>query len=154
MSKKLETELYKAATLAFEEVVFLLPTPEINEQQLNTPVEAAVSVEFEGPFSGNLLLRVCGGLLPVIAANMLGEEEVKSQNLQYDALGEIANIICGNMLPGIAGSKEIFHVSPPKRADSTDLPPVAEAQLGIGQGRADMLLFISRYPALAEEGWG
>jgi len=27
MSKKLETELYKAATLTFEELGFLLPTP-------------------------------------------------------------------------------------------------------------------------------
>jgi len=154
MSKKLETELYKAAALAFEELVFMLPTPEIDEQQLNTQADASVSVEFEGPFSGNLLVRVCGGLLPMIAANMLGEEEVASQSLQYDALGEIANVICGNMLPGIAGSKEVFHVSPPKRAERPDLPPVAEVQLGLGQGRADMLLFISRYPALAEEGWG
>jgi len=34
-----------------------------------------VSVEFKGPFSGKLLVRVCGGLLPILAANMLGEEK-------------------------------------------------------------------------------
>jgi len=152
MSKKLETELYKAATLTFEELGFLLPTPEIDEQQLNAPVEAAVSVEFEGPFSGKLLVRVCGGLLPIIAANMLGEEDVPSKSLQYDALGEIANVICGNMLPSIAGSKDIFHVRAPKMDESIDLlPPVAEVQVGLGLGRADLLLFVSRYPALMEE---
>ena len=151
MSNKLETELYRAAVLTFEELGFLLPTPEIDEQQLNAQVEAAVSVEFEGPFSGKLLVKVCGGLLPTIAANMLGEENTPSENQQYDALGEIANVICGNMLPCIAGSHEVFHVNPPEMAEFTDLPPVAEVQVGLGQGRADLLLFISRYPALAEE---
>jgi hypothetical protein len=151
MSKKLETELYKAAALTFEELSFLLPTPEIDEQQWNAQAEAAVSVDFEGPFSGKLLVKVYGGLLPIIAANMLGEEEVPSRNQQYDALGEIANVICGHMLPGIAGSKDIFHVSPPKMAESTDVPPMAEVQVGLGLGRADLLLFVSRYPALMED---
>ena len=151
MNKKLETELYKAATLAFEELGFLLPTPEIDEQQLNARVEAAVSIDFEGPFSGNLLVRICGGLLPILAANMLGEDEAPSKSLQYDALGEIANVICGNMLPGIAGSKDIFHVSPPRLVESPDLPPVAEVQVGLGIGRADLLLYVSEYPGLTEE---
>ncbi len=151
MSKKLETELFKAATLTFEELGFLLPTPEIDEQQLNAQVEAAESVDFDGPFSGKLLVRVCGGLLPIITANMLGEEDVPSKSLQYDALGEIANVICGNMLPGLAGSKDVLHVSAPKMSESIDLPPVAEVQVGLGLGRADLLLFVSKYPALAEE---
>jgi len=151
MNKKLETELYKAATLAFEELVFLLPSLEINEQQLNAQVEAAASVEFNGPFSGKLLVRICGGLLPIIAANMMGEEKVPSKSLQYDALTEITNVICGNMLPGIAGSIGLFHVSVPKVDESLDLlSPVAEVQLGLGQGRADLLLFVSKYPGLEE----
>jgi CheY-specific phosphatase CheX len=146
MSKRLETELYKAATLTFEEMGFLLPTPEIGEQQLNAQVEAMVSVEFKGPFSGKLLVRVCGGLLPILAANMLGEEEAPPKSLQYDALGEIANVICGNILPCIAGSKELFNVSTPKMVESIDLPPAAEIQVGLGLGRADLLLFISNHP--------
>ena len=150
MNKKLEAELYKAATLTFEELGFLLPTPEIDEQQLNAQVEATVSIDFDGPFSGNLLVRICGGLLPLLAANMLGEEETPSKSLQYDALGEIANVICGNMLPGIAGAKNVFHVNPPRIAESPDLPPVAEVQVGLGTGRADLLLFVSGYPGLME----
>ncbi len=151
MSKKLETELYKAAALTFEELSFLLPTPEMDEQQLNAQVEAAVTIDFEGPFSGKLLIKICGGLLPVIAANMLGEEELPSKSQQYDALGEIANVICGHMLPAIAGSKDIFHVASPKICESIDFTPMAEVQMGLGQGRADLLLFINRYPGLMEE---
>jgi len=150
MSKRLETELYKAATLTFEEMGFLLPTLEIDEQQLNAQVEAAVSVEFKGPFSGKLLVKVCGGLLPILAANMLGEEDVPPKSLQYDALGEIANVICGNMLPCIAGSKDFFHVGAPKMVESIDLPPVAQVQVGLGLGRADLLLFISNDPVPTE----
>ena len=72
------------------------------------------------------------------------------KSLQYDALGEIANVICGNMLPCIAGSKEFFYVSAPKMVESIDLPPVAEIQVGLGLGRADLLLFISSHPVLTE----
>jgi chemotaxis protein CheY-P-specific phosphatase CheC len=150
MSKRLETELYKAATLTFEEMGFLLPTSEIDEQQLNAQVEAMVSVEFKGPFSGTLLVRVCGGLLPILAANMLGEEDAPPKSLQYDALGEIANVICGNMLPSIAGSKDFFHVGAPKMTESIDLLPIAQVQVGLGLGRADLLLFISSDPVLTE----
>ncbi len=150
MSKKLQAELYWAATFTFSEMGFLLPTLEIDEDQRNAQVEAAVSVDFEGPFSGKLLMRVCGGLLPILAANMLGEEEAPPKSLQYDALGEIANVICGNVLPRIAGLKDFFHVSAPRMVDSSDVPPVAEVQVGLGEGRADLLLFISD-PAFTEQ---
>ncbi len=149
MNKKLETELYKAATLTFEELGFFLPSLEVNEQQLNAQVEAAASVEFDGPFSGKLLVRICGGILPTLTANMMGQEEVPSKSLQHDALTEITNVICGNMLPGIAGATGIFHVSVPKMDESFNLlPPVAEVQLGLGQGRADLLLFVTKYSGL------
>ena len=149
MNKKLEKELYKAGTLAFEELGFLLPSLEVSEEQLNAQVEAAASVEFDGPFSGKLLVRICGGILPTLAANMMGEEDAPSKNLQHDALTEITNVICGNMLPGIAGATGIFHVSVPKMDESFNLlPPVAEVQLGLGQGRADLLLFVSKYSGL------
>ncbi len=149
MNKKLEKELCKAGTLTFEEMGFLLPSLEVNEQQLNAQVEAAASVEFDGPFSGKLLVRICGGILPILAANMMGEKEAPSKDLQDDALTEITNVICGNVLPAIAGSTGIFHVSVPKMDESFDsLPPVAEVQLGLGQGRADLLLFVSKYSGL------
>jgi hypothetical protein len=45
----------------------------------------------------------------------------------------------------------VFHVSAPKMSESIDLPPVAEVQMGLGLGRADLLLYVSRYPALSEE---
>ena len=148
MSSKLAMELYKAAVLTFENLGFMFPTQELDENQQNASVEAAVSVKFQGPFSGMLVVTIYGDLLPTIAANMLGEEKAPSEQQQHDALGEIANVICGNMLPGIAGPKEVFHVGAPQMVRSANLKvgdaesPIAEVQVGLYQGRADLLLFL------------
>ncbi|MDZ7260502.1 MAG: chemotaxis protein CheX [candidate division KSB1 bacterium] len=148
MNSKLKTELFKAAVLTFEELGFLLPNEEIEECQQNAQAEATVSVEFQGPFRGKLVVTVCGGLLPILAANMLGEELVPSERQQLDALGEIANVICGNMLPGIAGPKEVFQVGAPQLVESADSlnrnreSLVAEVQVGLEQGRAELKLFL------------
>jgi len=144
--------------MTFEELGFMLPTPELEEHQQKAPVEAAVSVEFRGQFSGSLMVRVYGGILPTLAANMLGEEEPPEEQLQFDALGEIANVISGNALPAIAESKDdIFHLGAPQRGECTEAPdgafetsPVAEASIGLDEGRADVLLFMSN--TLEEEG--
>jgi len=151
----MEKELYKAAVMTFEELGFMLPTPELEERQQNAPVEAAVSLEFQGPFSGRMIVRVCGDVLSTLAANMLGEEEPPLEELQLDALKEMANVISGNALPAIAGSKDdIFYLGSAQKVECTDgvfsEPPVAEARIGLEEGRADVLLFMSG--ALKEEG--
>jgi len=74
MSNKAEKELCKAALLTFEDLGFMFPEPELEEEILPAEPEASVSVEFWGPFNGRLVVTVCGGLLPALAANMLGEE--------------------------------------------------------------------------------
>ena len=156
MNSNLEKALYKIAVMTFEELSFMLPTPELEEQQQDAPVEAAVSVEFWGPFNGKLVLKICGGLLSTLAINMLGEEELPTEQLQRDALGEIANVICGNVLPAIAGSKnDSFKLSAPQTVEAGDSPdgaspepPVAEAHIGMEQGRADVLLFVNNKTVL------
>lgn len=150
MDSNLERELFKAAVLVFEKLAFMFPTQEIEKHQQNARVEAVMSVEFCGLFSGHMVVKICGDILPSIAANMLGEEDPPSERRQRDALGEIANVICGNMLPEIAKPKEgVFHIGAPQIIEITDSPggdtdsPVAEVQIGLDQGRADLLLFVS-----------
>jgi hypothetical protein len=152
MSKALEKALYKAAVLTFEELGFMLPSPELDNSQLAAQPAIAVSVRFHGPFAGELLIVLCGELLPVIAANMLGEDSVPALEQQYDALRETGNVICGNMLPLIAGTKPVFNVELPvvikdlqQRGQST---PAAFSQVGIEDGRADLKLFLDDPSAL------
>ena len=150
MNNTWKTELCQAAALTFEELCFLFPEIETDVEQNQVTVDAAVRVTFWGPFNGSLLLKLYGGLLPGLAANMLGENEAPSEEQQYDALREVANVICGNVLPRIAGAQEVFRLSPPElvgdnaSAESETDPLIADVQLAIEQGRVDLLLFADR----------
>jgi CheY-specific phosphatase CheX len=146
---KLEKELYRAAVLTFEELGLLLPSPELNEEQLQAGVEGTVTVPFRGPISGRLVVTVCGGILGGLAANMLGEDDVREGEECGDALGEIGNVICGNILPRIAGTKEVFDLQPPNvsmdhhlKAIAHEERPAVTAQVGLDHGRADLYLFL------------
>jgi hypothetical protein len=149
MSNNLQRALLHAAALTFEELGFMLPDSEINERSKKAALEAVVDVAFQGPFNGMLELRLYGNLLPTISANMLGEDYPPARKLQNDALGEIANVICGTMLPAIAGSKATFHLGAPtvrQRDELSALTPVenaaASAQVRIDDGRADVFLYM------------
>lgn len=157
MNTNMETALFQAAVLTFEELGFLLATNKLDEDQRNAALDASVEVEFRGPFSGRLSLTLYGDLLASIAANMLGEDEPPAVSLQQDALREIGNVICGNALPLIAGKQEIFHLSPPQFIPGSasfdaaaSSAPTAIAQIGLEQGRADVLLFVTSGPKSEE----
>lgn len=72
-------------------------------------------VLFSGPFSGSLILKITSALALELTANMLGIEEDKiSPEQQYDAIREALNVICGNLLPEIAGDQQIFNIHSPE----------------------------------------
>lgn len=157
MDKRMGMALYQAAILTFEDLGFLLPTPKLDQDQQTAAVDAAVEVAFCGPFAGSLVVQLCGGLLPALAANMLGEEEAPALALQQDAFREIANVICGNALPRVAGKQAIFHLGAPQLIAAAAAPvegaavlPRAAAHIGLEQGRADLWLFISSDPPCKE----
>ena len=154
MGNKMEEELEKAGILTFQQLCFMFQAPELKDQMKDKRVEAAVSVKFRGSICGKLVVKAYEGLLPSIAANMLGEEGASSKRQQVDALGEMANVICGNLLPGIAGSEEVFHIHAPELEwgeemleNDTGQPPV-EVQLVLDEGRADLLLYLEGGGAL------
>jgi CheY-specific phosphatase CheX len=142
-----KTELLQAAVLTFEELCFLFPDSHIGEEQLQASLEAVVRVSFQGPVTGCLVLRLYGDLLASLASNMLGEESCVSSAKQYDACGEIANVICGNVLPRIVNPQELFQLGVPKLM--TPAAPaardgellVAEVHLGLDNGRVELQLF-------------
>jgi CheY-specific phosphatase CheX len=151
MISKLEKELYRAAVLTFEELGLMLPTPEVSEAQQKAATEATVTIPFDGPFSGRLVVTVCGDVLGDLAANMLGEDEASAREHRDDALGEIGNVICGNILPRIAGARDVFDLRPPyitqhigPRSEGEVRPPAATAHVGLDSGRADLALYVDR----------
>ena len=152
MTSKMEQALLQSAGLTFEGLGFVFPTEALDDDQLAAPLQATVSVDFCGPFSGTLVLQLYGDLLPTIAMNMLGSDEPPSASLQRDALGEMGNVICGNVLPAIAGDRVVFNLRAPRVVISAEAQrppapiPAAVTHLGIEQGRADVLLFMSGEP--------
>ncbi|RMF93560.1 MAG: chemotaxis protein CheX [Nitrospinota bacterium] len=149
MHQKLEAALYKAAALTFEQLCFLFPTPLVESPEVGATAEAVVQVEFEGACGGRLVMALYGDpLLSTLAANMLGEEESPALEQQLDALKEVANIICGNVLPEIAGAQAIFRIHPPQLlVDATgDLPgeePVAAVGIGLDEGWVALRLYMT-----------
>jgi len=140
--------LSRATTATFEELALLFPEHELSPEQAAAPLDVAVSVEFRGPLRGRLVLRASSVILPSIAANMLGEGASREPPLQRDALGEIANVICGNLLPAIAGGEAVFHLSAPYVHEGVDDvsreadAPTASLMFGVEDGRAEAVLYV------------
>jgi len=127
----------------------MLPTRELDDAQEQAAPVAAVEIVFHGETDGTLIVRICGDVLPMLAANMLGQDEAPDERLQRDALGEIANIICGNVLPTLAGPHAAFRLDAPKPVPlggaAAAFPPHASTsvQVGLDGGRADIWLVVT-----------
>jgi hypothetical protein len=133
MSRRWDDVLARTAGGVLERLAFLLSVPpEGGEGGAGLPRTRA-RVSFRGPFSGTLEASLSDDLLPLLAANMLGldgDEEVDPEH-RRDALRELVNVVCGNLLPEIAGSTAVFHVGAPEILD-----PQAGPETN-GKGRAE-----------------
>jgi CheY-specific phosphatase CheX len=140
-----DAPLVAATTRTLEEMCFFFAAPLLTDEQRDARPEAAMSVRFEGPMSGRLVVRLCGGMLGRLAGNMLGDAD-GSPTMQRDALGEVANVVCGNLLPLIAGPGATFALGkaqPATMLDAAVAPPAAVVQLGFDEtGRADVFLYL------------
>ena len=139
------TPLAEVATRTLEELCFFFAMPLLNDEQREAGTDAAMSVRFHGPLSGRLVVQLAGGMLPMLASNMLGDVDGNAA-MQRDALGEVANIVCGNLLPLIGGSADVYAIDaamPAVAVERSAQAPVATVHLGLEDaGRADVFLFL------------
>ena len=71
-------------------------------------------IHFTGPFSGHLSLCASGPFCMLLATNVLGMEvDELSPEHARDALKELTNITCGELLAALAGKKTVFDLSVP-----------------------------------------
>jgi len=135
----------------FESLAFVLPALEDAAPALDPPGGAAVSgrIAFAGPFDGVLVLRVHGALVPEIAANMLGLDfgQIPPVDKQHDAFAELLNVICGNLLPALAGEQAVFDVQAAQvlpagaaAVAEADPPAAAQARVELEGGWAELTL--------------
>lgn len=102
-----------AVTMAtLERLAFLFASPVEEAPAADESGLETVSVDFTGAFTGGLELSLSVPVLAELAANMLGvgEGAALSAEEQRDALKELANVICGNLLPAIDGQAKEFNI--------------------------------------------
>ncbi|HET6429131.1 MAG TPA: chemotaxis protein CheX [Phycisphaerae bacterium] len=152
MISLLEQTLCYVAEEQFESLVFLFPLPA--DPGVPAPAVAewtTVSVGFTGPFGGRLYLAVPSAMLAVLGSNMLGTDEPgASPDEQIDALKELIHVVCGNLLPAIAGDEAVFDVEAPRLLGAGAAPqfpgavPAAATRVLLDAGPAELWLSLDR----------
>jgi hypothetical protein len=158
MNDTLEPILREVAEDTLQSLAFLFPLePEAEVDQ--TGETAIAKVNYTGPCSGCLLVTVPRSMLPPLTANMLGlpEAQAPAGEEEVDALKELANVICGNLLPAVAGREAVFRISAPEvlEASGPDLDPAHGEPAGtafvpLEEGWARLQLYMG--PASSEPG--
>jgi len=150
MRTKVEKELLRSAIAAFENTCFMYSMPELKEVQQSFSVEAAVEIKYRGSFSGRLVIETSGGLYSAIAVNMLGTGNISGEQ-RKDALGEMANIICGNVIPSLGSGGSEYSIESPRMLGTSELrnnrlgEPLAQVVLNLDKGRADLKFYVNGY---------
>lgn len=114
-----EETLQGIAFQTFEITCYMFPLEEweIDEDETVDLGDDSISavVHFDGAAQGGMQIRVSPELFDTISENMLGMEE-GTRELKEGALCEIANIICGNIVPIFAKGDDICYIRTPKIA--------------------------------------
>jgi len=151
MNNTLNDTLCRVAEEVLESLAFVLPA--IEEEEPGPPEGsemATASISFTGPFEGTLVLRASSELLPAISSNMLGMDfdDVPPHDVQCDAFKELLNVICGNLLPKVAGEEAVFDVGEAQfladgviPATVAGRPAAATARLHMEEGWVELALF-------------
>jgi chemotaxis protein CheY-P-specific phosphatase CheC len=136
------TALSLVATSTFESLAFLVAYEAALGDEAVPVLEARVA--FAGAMEGALVLRASPQVAARVASNMLGLREKASPHLESDALGEVANVICGHLLPVLAGREELFRIQAPVVAAPavSSVEPTASAALWLCGGIAEIELYV------------
>jgi hypothetical protein len=114
------TIVIQALSEALETMAFqtILPI----EEDLLAPEEAILAeMNFNGPKSGTVQILAGLDFAKILAENIGALDEVKNENA-FDALKELANVVCGLVIPVVASSQaDVFDVTVPaiKSGDET-----------------------------------
>jgi CheY-specific phosphatase CheX len=150
MTQQLKHILTGVANDTLERLAFMFAFPDDDRRQDGPEPAVTGCVEFSGLFCGSLVVRVPTCVMPEMAANMLGLEDDAeiSGEAQRDALKELTNVICGNLLPAVAGDQVEFNIGAPETLSPLDARkllsrdiPACVVRLMLEDGYCDVYLF-------------
>lgn len=131
----------------FEQVAFMFGEPADKESFRDEKREfVQARMSFSGDSTGQIAVTVPVDICPEIAANILGVmDDDDAMNLAQDALKEMLNISCGQLLTTIAGEEKIFDLSVPEIVElkASDWKTILDNPDAIGFSMDD-------YPVLLE----
>jgi len=104
--------LAQAVRDVLERQCFMLPAESAAERASDSRV--VLEVDFDGERRGVLRLSLPDDMIEPIALAMLGEEGPLPLQEQYDAVCELANIVCGNVLPLVVGERAVCELMSPR----------------------------------------
>lgn len=114
MNERITEILTSVAVETLDHLAFVFYSPEETNSKVQPKLKSA-SVSFTGPFSGRLVMKMSTRTVLELTANMLGVDEAEvSFEQQSDAVKEALNVICGNLLPAIAGNYAVFNINTPQ----------------------------------------
>ncbi|MBN4061186.1 chemotaxis protein CheX [bacterium AH-315-I18] len=97
--------------------IFVDPTPSDSLDVENEIVGSYLHahMKFTGPHTGSINLHLPTVMMSAISANMLGvnEDDEDALSQQLDAVRELLNVICGQVLTEIWGTEPVFDLCIP-----------------------------------------
>lgn len=113
MNGATQDTLLSTCISVFEKHAFIFADP-VEPKELKAPEHSLLAwVSFHGGARGDLLLAIQPELANEISANLVGDDPVAGlKPLLLDAIGELANVLCGNLLKATLPDK-IFDLDPP-----------------------------------------
>jgi hypothetical protein len=133
MTTPIDAILSEVAVATLERLAFIFASP-ASAAAWPPPEELlAARLEFSGPFGGEMRIAMSHAAVEELAANMLGlsDGEAPGEAARADALKELLNVICGNLLPAIAGEAAEFNLASPCLAPPAPPPPGEPAAVWI-----------------------
>ena len=148
-----ENILRQTGEETFSALAFMFPVPP--EEALPDQGDLTVAtVTFEGPTRGWVELSVPTALLAPVAANMLGEfDETDVSDLQaVDALKELLNVLCGNLLPAVDSPMAEYHIFTPEIEPAPEEGTVtAQCRIDLDMGTVGLRLAFTQLPAACRD---
>ena len=159
MNEKLDQIITQISIDTLEKLAFMFAFPEDDGDETIQAGDANgyahASVAFSGPFDGTLAIEMTLPELSELTVNMLGQDtdnEVTAEQ-RHDALKETLNVICGNMLPAIAGKQAVFNIEVPRirepnesMAAGSEEQPRSVVRLNLEVGLCCLYLFVDGQP--------
>jgi CheY-specific phosphatase CheX len=116
MNSEWKAALSTALQEVFENLCFMLPANVGGSlpPDMGSLSRVVVAVDFSGDGEGTLHVTLPDSMIATITSNMLGEDGPLPLEQQYEAVCELANIVCGNVLPRVAGERAVFDLATPR----------------------------------------